>query len=708
MVLKRVSLALCLALPHFAFSSDVVLDSVEVVESVDDGYRARTSQIGKSNSPILEIPQTLNVVTNQQLKDKKPESLAEALQNVSGISYANSTGGIFDAVLKRGFGKNRDGSIMRNGTPAGVRHSFNATVSSVEVLKGPASLLYGMQDPGGIINLVTKKPLYEFQNEISAGIGNNHYWNVGFDTTGPIGDSGFAYRLIFDRSTKDYWREYGEYKSFIIAPSLSYKGDDYRVDLAYTHSKYTDPLDRGQYMVVNKTAAYKDWDGKFLLSDSKKRLDEKFNEITGKINTFDINFEKNIAQNWLLKANYAFTRSMHEYGQMRVRDFTPPKGDITRENSSYTNFEHRTHAGGVNLNGFIETGTLTHNVLLGVDLKEELRRRPGSAVQDKNSANNININNPKFGVPMATSPLKNDSQYQRIRSVGGYLQDNINITENFIFVLGARYEYYDQLGGKGDANGGNFKAQTDNHDGKFIYQTGLVYLLNPELSIYANYAQSFKPQLSMNEDMSSLDPEEGVSSEVGTKFQNDDITATLALFNIDKKNVAYTINKVSYASGKVNSKGVEIDFNGRVSKGLTIGASYAYTKTKTLEDKQNTWKIGKPFDATPKNQASLFANYDFSHLGLSGFRVGGGARYFGSWLAYSKVGNGYKMPHAITYDAFASYTTKISGYETNFQLNVKNLTNKLYYTSYNSEGANILAIVPGYARQIMLSASVKF
>ena len=97
---------------------------------------------------------------------------------MSGISYANSTGGIFDAVLKRGFGKNRDGSIMRNGTSAGVRHSYNATVQTVEVLKGPASLLYGVQDPGGIINLVTKKPLYDFSHEIYAGAGNNHYYNL--------------------------------------------------------------------------------------------------------------------------------------------------------------------------------------------------------------------------------------------------------------------------------------------------------------------------------------------------------------------------------------------------------------------------------------------------------------------------------------------------------------------------------------------------
>ena len=119
------------------FAADVALQGVEISERADDGYRAKTSEVGKTNTPILEIPQTVNVVTQQQLRDKKPETLAEALQNVSGVSYANATGGLFDAVLKRGFGKSRDGSIMRNGMPAGVNHSFNATVQSAEVLKGP-------------------------------------------------------------------------------------------------------------------------------------------------------------------------------------------------------------------------------------------------------------------------------------------------------------------------------------------------------------------------------------------------------------------------------------------------------------------------------------------------------------------------------------------------------------------------------------------
>jgi|GEM_PF-1615499 uncharacterized protein HI_1466 len=128
-----ISIALCADISALN-GADVNLEGVSVEDSADDGYRATTSEVGKTNTPILEIPQTVNVVTAQQLKDKKPETLAESLQNVSGVSYANSTGGIFDAVLKRGFGKNRDESIMRNGTSAGVRHSFNATVQTVEVL----------------------------------------------------------------------------------------------------------------------------------------------------------------------------------------------------------------------------------------------------------------------------------------------------------------------------------------------------------------------------------------------------------------------------------------------------------------------------------------------------------------------------------------------------------------------------------------------
>lgn len=710
----RISAVLCFAISALN-ATDVSLDGINIEDSADDGYRATTSEVGKTNTPILEIPQTVNVVTQQQLKDKKPENLMESLQNVSGVSYANTTSGNFDAALKRGFGGGRDGSIMRNGVSAGVTHNFNATVQSVEVLKGPASLLYGVQDAGGIINLVTKKPLYENSNEIWLGTGNKKYRDFGFDSTGALGESGFAYRFIFDWSGKDYWREYGEYKNLLIAPSISYKGDDYRIDAAYSHTKYTDPADRGMYMLES---------GQILDIDKKVRLDEPFNEIDGKVDTFDLSFEKNFGENWLLKGAYAFSRSLHEYGQARIMNINLASGIAKRRMEWYENFEHKTHAGSLTLNGIVETGSITHNLLFGVDAKEYLRQRPEARqIEASDARNNINIYSPIYG-RVTVDDIKSrgaskKTQYHKLKTIGTYAQDSINLTDSLIFVAGLRYEYYNQIVGDQNryiARPLPFTKSIDKSGGKLLYNVGLLYLLTPEWSVYTSHSQSFKPQTSIgNKGAVSLEPEEGKSIEFGTKFQNNSITAMAALFNIDKKNIINNVNNISYTSGKANSRGVEFDFNGRITDGLSVSSSYTYTKTKLKEDINMAWKVGKPLEATPKHQASLFANYDFTHLGVKGLRIGGGARYFGSWYTYNQqknsvaYGSFYKLPHAITYDAFVSYTTRISGYETNFAFNVKNLTDKLYYvTASSGTDSSVLPITPGYARQFMLTASVKF
>ena len=688
------------------FAADVALQGVEISERADDGYRAKTSEVGKTNTPILEIPQTVNVVTQQQLKDKKPETLAESLQNVSGVSYGNTTGGIFDSIIKRGFGGGRDGSIMRNGVPASVMHSFNKTVESVEVLKGPSSLLYGAQEPGGIINMVTKKPKYDFSNEIWAGAGNHAYWNAGFDATGPIADSGFAYRFIFDKSKKRYWREFGSVENELFAPSLSYKGDDYRINFAYAHSKSIDPIDRGMYLIPNT--------GKLLPIDKKRRLDEPFNKLKTTLDTVDVNFEKNIGEDWLLRGAYAFSRSKHEYGHIRLMNVNLNTGTATRRNEYYDGFIHRTHAGSLTLNGYAQTGEIEHNLLFGIDAKSYYRYRPGG-LRDTGAHLNINIYNPIYGRVGLPTVRESGIQYQTLKTIGFYAQDSINLTENLIYSLGARYEFYRQIA-RGTVSGPN---STDQKDGKFTWQTGLLYLLTPEWSVYANYAQSFSPQMAISgDDIGDIKPEEGKSIELGTKFQNDSITASAAVFNIDKKNIMRTVNSVSTPVGEARSRGFEFDFNGRVTQGLSVGASYACTKTEVRKDSGAfAVLVGKPLEATPKHQASLFANYDFSHLGAKGLRIGGAARYFGSWYTYYMrtnlpavpAGTGFKMDDAVVYDAFISYDTKIAGYETNFSFNVKNLTDKLYYTS-SSTGtqANIIPIQPGYARQFMLTASVKF
>ena len=551
--------------------------------------------------------------------------------------------------------------------------------------------------------MVTKKPLYDrIHNEIWTGVGNRKYRGIGFDTTGPIADSGFAYRLIFNYSKKDYWRNFGDFENLLIAPAVSYKGDDYRINLGYTHSKTTKPYDRGAYILPKATAGY---DAGTIFGADKQRLDEKEAYIDAKTDTVDLNFEKNIGEAWLLKAAYAFTRSTHKYSDIIV---TNPRNltNAERRYQYFDDFIHRTHAGSVTLNGIVDTGTISHNLLFGIDYKDYYRARSGAW---SNTIGRINLLTgiAASGTSWSATSRQNNIIKVKQKTVGGYIQDSINLTDELILSLGLRYEYYDSLGRRSVAG----KPVT--------YQTGLLYLLTPEWSVYANYAQSFNPQMAISgDDIGDIKPEEGKSVELGTKFQNDSITASAAVFNIDKKNIMRTVNSVSTPVGEARSRGFEFDFNGRVTQGLSVGASYAYTKTEVRKDSGAfAVLVGKPLEATPKHQASLFANYDFSHLGAKGLRIGGGARYFGSWYTYYMrtnlpavpAGTGFKMDDAVVYDAFISYDTKIAGYETNFSFNVKNLTDKLYYTS-SSTGtqANIIPIQPGYARQFMLTASVKF
>lgn len=421
----------------------------------------------------------------------------------------------------------------------------------------------------------------------------------------------------------------------------------------------------------------------------------------------------------MLKGAYAFSRSRHEYGHIRLMNVNLNTGVASRRNEAYDGFIHRTHAGSLNLNGYVKTGELEHNLLFGIDAKEYYRYRPGAlnSYSTGTTPRNfpINIYNPVYGTVAYPTDRASSIQYQKLKTIGFYAQDSINLTQNLIYSLGARYEYYDQVA-RGTTSGPN---STDQQDGKFTWQTGLLYLLTPEWSVYTNYAQSFNPQMAISgADIGDIKPEEGKSIEFGSKFQNDSITASAAVFNINKKNIMRTVDGVSTPVGEARSRGFEFDFNGRVTQGLSLGASYAYTKTEVRKDSGAfAVLVGKPLEATPKHQASLFANYDFSHLGAKGLRIGGGARYFGSWYTYYMrtnlpavpAGTAFKINSAVVYDAFISYDTKIAGHETNFSFNVKNLTDKLYYTS-SSTGtqANIIPIQPGYARQFMLTASVKF
>ena len=189
------------------------LDTIKVQAESSSSYigtQSASTLRGKHNN--LETPQTVNVVSKQYVKDYLPANLDNALTQVSGITQGNTLGGTQDTVMKRGFGDNRDGSITVNGMPIVQGRTMNAAVEQVEVLKGPASRLYGIMDPGGVVNVVTKKPEITQKTEMaiygsSFAAGKNGL-GASLDTTGAINDSNFAYRFIVDHSDADYWRNF--------------------------------------------------------------------------------------------------------------------------------------------------------------------------------------------------------------------------------------------------------------------------------------------------------------------------------------------------------------------------------------------------------------------------------------------------------------------------------------------------------------------
>ena len=717
--------------------------STETIEQINvqdtgikqNGYQTTgTSVVSKAEVPVFDTPNTVNILSSKLLEDRKSESLIDALYNVSGVSQANTLGGMFDAIQKRGFGGNRDNSIMRNGLQAGPAKNFSATTETVEVLKGPASVLYGIQDPGGVVNIITKKPQQTPRYVIGGTLGNHSLWGTQLDFTGGLGN-GFAYRFIYDKQEKDYWRNFGKVKNTTYAPSLSWENDKTKVLLSYEHKDILEPFDRGTNLLTATNA----------LPDIpvSRRLDEPNNETTAKTDNIDFKIEHKLSDGWKLNAGYSYARYKYFYNQARitninVTDIAIPavknkKGEITSPELSARHArraieqqqgDQRVHSGTLNIVGEFGIGDIANRFVAGIDAMRNIRDL-GPIYNQGIMNSDINIDNPNYTSPVAEHKNGNGNayQYNYLKTVGVYIQDTAYFTDNFIMTGGLRYEYFDQFAGRHCLNAANCKkgqnltktGNTDQHDGKLLYQLGAVYKFTPHIATFANYSESFRPQMSVATPVSGdLKPEQGKSFEIGAKYENSGFNATLALFNITKRNVAEAVGSGSNAQlnivGKQRSRGVEFDLNGQITDNLSVAANYTYTKVKSLENELYPDAVNQQLSGVPKHQASLFLAYNVGEFDFGNIRVGGGARYLGSWHAYnSDYTKAYKLPHAVVYDAFIAYDTKISGKKVSFQLNGKNLTDKTYYPSTSGNATNtLIPVALGYGREFIFNTKVEF
>ncbi|MDR6712697.1 iron complex outermembrane receptor protein [Pseudomonas hunanensis] len=663
-----------------------------------------SASIMRGQGPSQDIPQAINVVPAQVIRDQAPRNLDDALTNVSGITQGNNFGGTSDTVMKRGFGDNRDGSIMRDGMPLVQGRSLNASSERVEVLKGPASLLYGIQDPGGVINVVSKRPQLEQYNALTVrgstyGSGKNGSGG-GFDSTGALGDSKLAYRLIVDHEDEDYWRNFGVHRESLVAPSLAWLGEDTQVVLSYEHREFVYPFDRGTAFGS---------DGHALNIPATRRLDEPFNDMQGRSDLYRLEVDHQLSDDWKAHFGYSFNRETYDASQVRVTGVNEAAGTLTRSIDGTHGSLSRDQYATFSLNGNVEIAGLRNDLLVGVDHEDRKIFRADLIRQTATST--FSYVNPVYGQEVEGSSVRasDSDQTDKLRTDSLFFQDALHLDDHWILVAGARFQQFDQYAGRGRP----FKANTDTSDQAWVPHAGVVYKVDEQLSFYGSYSESFKPNSSIAPLTgglvldSSIAPEQGKSWELGAKLDMPGaITGTLALFDITKQNVlvanfdAASGDTLYSSAGEVRSRGVELDLTGQLSERWSVIGSYAYTDAQVTKDPELK---GNGLQNVARNSGSLSAVFDYGSLfGGDRLRIGAGARYVGERAGNAT--NTFDLPAYTVADAFASYETKLDEHKVRLQLNVKNLFDKVYYSS----AVNQYFVAIGDARQVSLSSTLEF
>lgn len=664
-----------------------------------------SASVMRTSTPSLENPQFVSTVPAQVLQDLAPRNLDDALKNVSGVTQGNTLGSTQDTLIKRGFGENRDGSIMRDGMPVVQGRSLNATAERVEVLKGPASLLYGIQDPGGVINVVSKRPESQPSHALTArgssyGSGKNGS-GATFDSTGPVGDSALAYRLIVDHEDEDYWRNFGVHRESLVAPSLAWYGEATQMIARYEHREFLTPFDRGT--AIDPVTHHP------LDIPATRRLDEPFNSMEGRSDLYHLQIDHQFDENWKGHLGYSYNRETYDASQVRVTAVNPASGTLSRSMDGTGDALSTDRFTTLSLDGSLDIAGMRHDLLVGLD--DEYRKFYRGELIRQRSLSTFSYLDPMYGREVEGTHVSapDSNQLDVLRSDALFLQDSLHLNDKWVFVAGARYQRFDQQAGKGIP----FTRNTDLNGEKWIPRAGLVYRYDDEVSLYGSYTEAFKPNASIAAltggtvlDSGTL-PEQSRAWELGSKWDlQSGVSGTLALFDIRKRNVlvanfdAPSASTVYSTAGEVRSRGVELELSGQLSERWSLIGGYAFTdawvtKDPTLE--------GHRLQNVPRHSGSLSAAYDAGAvLGGDRLRVGAGATYVGDRAG--NPANDFTLPGYTIADAFATYETKLDGQTLTFQLNVKNLFDRTYYSSAVSQ----YFVSLGDARQVVLATTLAF
>ncbi|MEH1836378.1 MAG: TonB-dependent siderophore receptor [Nostoc sp.] len=610
-----------------------------VVTGEQDGYNSSdASTATKTDTPLRDIPQSIQVIPATVIQDQGAVRLNEAVRNVSGVAISSTTGNTNDNYIIRGF----DANVYKNGflddyySTGTFRDSAN--IERVEVLKGPASVLFGRLEPSGVINVVTKKPLAEPYYNLSFTAGSYSFYRPTLDFSGPLTEDGkLGYRLNIAYENSGSFRDFVHTERFLIAPVITWKiGDNTNLTLEGEYLHVENPLDRGLVTIGNKIA---DIPISRYLSDPRNQL------VADESKTY-LTLNHNFNQNLSLRTAFRVTTQLYTNNRFDVEGFSASNNGILDLTGNARNGYFETYFLQNDLTAKFKTGSVKHTVLLGVELGKLYQAQKG----ESGNAGSINIFNPVYN--FSYDPYQPDyDSTENDNSFGIYLQDQISVFDNLKLLVGGRFDTYHS---KTQDLLNSSTTVTDSD--AFSPRVGVVYQPTKEISLFANYSRSFNPVSGTAKNGDAFEPTRGTGYEVGIKgdFLNGRLSSTLAFYTVNKTNVL-TVDpsdpNFSIQVGEQRARGIELDIAGEILPGWKVIGSYAYTNAEITQD--NTFPVENALATTPRNIGSLWTTYTFQTGSLEGFGFGGGI--FAASKAYGDLNNSYTVPGYVRTDAAIFY-----------------------------------------------------
>ncbi len=624
---------------------DEEIEIIATGEGEENDYNVNDSSTAtRTDTPLKDVPQSVQIVPQQVLRDQQVNRLDDAVRNVAGVTPEFSAGSAVYYKI-RGFGVSNN-NVLRDGLPdPGVGDSVElASVDRIEVLKGPASVLFGLGNPGGSINIVSKRPLSKPFYGIDASFGSYSFYRGAIDLSGALNDSKTAlYRFnAAYRNSGSFIDSYSS-ESLGISPVFSIaigEKTNLTLGLDYIESRDNDGIGFGLPTVGT---IFTNPNGKLPRS---RNLSEPTDKIEGTTVRAGYQLEHKFNDNWSL--NNAFRYGFRSYYAEQTR---PASLDADNRTMSRTfelydqNFTNYTLA--TNVVGKFSTGSIQHQLLLGVDLYRYTLATPRYADAD---AASIDIFNPVYGQPAGAFTFE-ESNESTTDSLGIYLQDQIAITDNLKMLLGGRF---DTVKIKDE----DFLADTKSSksDSAFSPRIGIVYQPIPSMSLYTSYLSSFTPTSGSSADPETVfDPERGTQYEVGVKADlNNQLSATLALYDLTRTNVLVTDpndENFQIQTGEQNSQGVELSLAGKILPGWNIFAGYAYTDATITED--TTFDVGSRLENVSDHAFNVWTTYEIQKGDLKGLGFGLGLFFVGDRAG--DLPNTYDIPSYLRTDGSIFY-----------------------------------------------------